>query len=531
MISFFLGNSWTRFDRDSQDVSPEIFGELCQRLSIVVHYYVKKKNQAHPERKSRRVDYLEFDSPYAKFPSGLLGKVIQYLTDKGIEYQVNDCRRKFEGDSLDLSLSLPEPSFSEADYSFQEIAVSKAIEWGRGLLYYPTGSGKTIIMAKIIAKLDKRTLVIVPNLQLLNQTFEKFGQYFGIANVGIFGDSKKDLSKLIIIATQQSLHSMLTKKPSDFKRNIAKSFPIVFIDECHHIATAAIIWRKDAQGKWTQKPNIANTWWDILMAIDAYHKYGMSATLGGEISNDRFVLQSATGHVISSISISELVERKVLCGVKVIMLSLEHPRYSVWKSQYGEREVDGVKEKYLIDPGALDNNILENDLRNDIIAQIAHQKTLEGNKVLVLVDKVATHGKILRELISNSIFLHGSHSTKKREEGLAEFSKGGKTLIGTIFKEGFDFPAINVLIIAGGGKSSKALVQKIGRVLRTCEGKDRAEIFDFMDKDGSMCERHSEARLVVYKSEPKYEVVVVDGENYLKSVLNEKDYQEAKTKV
>ena len=508
MISFFLGNSWTRFDRDSEDISSEVFGELRDLLSIVVRYYVRKKGQAHPEQKSRRVDYLDFAFQYAKFPSGLLGKVLQYLSNKDIDYSIVDCRRNIKEDSLDLVLNLPDAPFSEADYSFQEIAVEKAIEWDRGLLHYPTGAGKTVIMAKIIAKLNKRTLVIVPNLQLLNQTFEKFEQYFGINNVGIFGDSQKDLGKSITIATQQSLYSMLIKKSDDFKKDITKSFPVIFIDECHHVAAAAIKWNKDKQGKWVQKPNVANTWWNVLMAIDAYHKYGMSATLGSKTSNDRFVLQSATGHVISSISVSELIERKVLCGAKVIMLSLEHSKYSVWKSQYEKREVDGVKKKCLIAEGALDNNILENDRRNNAIAQIACQKTLENNKVLVLVDKVATHGKTLSRLIPNSIFLYGNHSTKKREEGLAEFAKGGKTLIGTIFKEGFDFPAINVLIIAGGGKSSKALIQKIGRVLRTCEGKDKAEIFDFMDKDGSMCERHSEARLAVYKSEPKYDVKI-----------------------
>lgn len=503
MLRFEIGNSWTRFDSDQMDSS--LVEGLAYKLSITVSYYTRRKGQRHPDKKSRQICYLRQNNGNGglRFPSGLLQTTVDFCADNEVKFEIADIRNKGNQKNMNFDLVIPKPPFSEADYLFQKDAVAKTIICSRGLLHYPTGAGKTVIMAKIIWTLDKRALVIVPSLQLLNQTFEKFQTYFGPERIGCFGGGKRQLEKDILIATEQSLYSLWKTKPDEFQESITNSFPVLFIDECHHVATAAINWSKGKDGKWVQKTNNANTWWDVVMSVNAYHKYGMTATLDEKDFNDEFVLRSATGHVISSITVSELIKRKVLCIAKVIMIEIDMPRYKVWRNIYYP-----VGDKAIQEEGALENNILQNNHRNQIIASIANQKVKEGNKVLVLVDKVDTQGKILFEMIPDSIFLHGKHNTSKRNEGLAEFAKGGKVLIGTIFKEGFDFPAINVLVIAGGGKSVKSLVQKIGRVLRTCEGKSHAEIFDFMDLDGSMCQRHSEGRLKVYQSEQEYEVLI-----------------------
>ena len=495
-MEFDIDNIWATV----KSATSEEIAALSRVVSITTSYYTRKKGQKHPEKKSRVIKYFNRN----RIPSGLLPRIKEQL-EEGVSIRFKDYRTVPNCMPIHKAyhLKLPNLPVKEADYSFQEDAVLVAIKTGRGLLHYPTGAGKTIIIAKIIASLNLRSIIIVPNLLLLNQTYDSFCRYFGEDRVGKLGEGEKKVGADIIVATQQTLYSIMKNDKGYFDAHIKNSFDVLFIDECHHVATGSG-WVKDEQGRWAQKENPTNTWYNVAMEIDAYYRFGMSATLNTEgNSNNQFVLECVTGQIIASITVSELIDRQVLCPVDVTIIEIFQERYKVWKDIYEKRE----EEKVLVERGAYENNIIKNDQRNQKIADLANKLYFEGKKVLVQVDLVQTHGKILYELISNSIFLSGKSNKRERAEGIEEAKTNGSVLIGTIFKEGFDLPAINALIIAGGGKSEKVLIQKIGRVLRVAPGKERAEVFDFYDDDGgSMCERHSQKRLKVYQSEERYTV-------------------------
>jgi superfamily II DNA or RNA helicase len=55
--------------------------------------------------------------------------------------------------------------------------------------------------------------------------------------------------------------------------------------------------------------------------------------------------------------------------------------------------------------------------------------------------------------------------------------------------------------MASAGKSVIASLQKIGRGMRVSEGKTTFEVWDFLDEDGSVLERHSARRAATYQSE------------------------------
>ena len=68
-----------------------------------------------------------------------------------------------------------------------------------------------------------------------------------------------------------------------------------------------------------------------------------------------------------------------------------------------------------------------------------------------------------------------------------------------------DVPNLDVLILAGGGKSSTRAFQRIGRVLRLSPGKQKAIVFDFEDAT-PMLLRHAKVRKKLYSTEPRWEV-------------------------
>jgi superfamily II DNA or RNA helicase len=488
-----------------------------EAAQISVVYFTKKKGDPHPTRNVRIENYMMKSGSEIgvhQCPTGIVNRILKVVEPLGFPLDVIDKRKVPCPGVIDYGLQ-PPPMKLGADYSFQNTAVVDAMKFGRGLLHYPTGAGKTYIMAKIINALGVRALVIVPSLQLFSQTYEKFCEYFGEEKVGRLGNGKaQELDAPVVIATQQSLYSMMTTKDPQFDEFVS-DFDALFIDECHHVATSDARWGKDAQGHWIRKESTSNTWHKVAMRIPAYYRFGMSATVGSsESPNDQFILETVTGKIISQISVSELTALGVLCSTEVFMLKIVEERRSTWKNIYEyQKGISGDKERILVSAGAYESNIIQNPIRNQAIADCATLYNRQGRRVLILVDLVENHGKILHNLLPESIFLHGSHSAKVRSAKLEEVVATGNILIGTIFKEGFDLPCIDVLIIATGGKSSKALIQKIGRVLRTHPGKKSATVIDFYDADGSMAEAHSKNRHKIYTSEPSYTVKVLPVEN------------------
>lgn len=503
-----IQNDWSYIE-DYMGLDSQVADRIKRVCSIQYSYMTKRKGDRHPTKKTRVVPYCTG----GKFPSGLLPRVAQELKQSGIDVTYKDGRVKPDHDRIEtLKLTLPPLLTTDADYSFQEDAVEAALKFGRGLLHYPTGAGKTVIMARIIDRLKLPTLVIVPNLTLLNQTFEKFQQYFGADFVGKIGEGEKEgWMSIITVATQQSLHSMMKRDRVTFDA-LGQTHPVLMLDECHHVATGSP-WTKDKEGKWVQKADIANTWYQVAMALPCYHRYGFSATMNTSDSpNNQFVLEAVTGRIVASISVSELIERKVLCPVEVTMIRMAHQRYGIWKDRYKTVKKNGKKVKELVEDGAYDQNIIGNVNRNQMIADLAAELNAQGYRVLVQVDLVAKHGNKIKARLPNAVFLHGQSSKQTRKDGIAEVKQDNKILIGTIFKEGFDMPEIDAMIIAGGGKSEKMLIQRVGRVLRVHPEKNRALVFDFYDDDnGSMCTRHSDTRLGIYQDEDQYKVRVVNS--------------------
>jgi len=79
----------------------------------------------------------------------------------------------------------------------------------------------------------------------------------------------------------------------------------------------------------------------------------------------------------------------------------------------------------------------------------------------------------------------------------------------TIADEGLDISSLSALIMAGGGKSSNRAKQRVGRVIRTSEGKNKALVFDFHDK-GQFVGRHSKARFNILKEEEEFNIQSID---------------------
>ena len=427
-----------------------------------------------PPRRAKKTAYIRYiksskDKSSVFFPTGWSGKFIEKLKAKEIPVTWENKRVQPIIQASDYEMnSVPELR------DYQQEALEKCLTSGRGIIHHATGAGKTVVMAALLNNLNLKALIIVPTLNLLIQTADEFKKFLGEENVGMIGEGDFD-PKQFTVATVQSLWSKIKKDDNDLKK-VFKEFQFLALDEAHHINIAG-------------KDDIKNTYFKIAQLLDCYYKFGFTATPGDEGTLERELLEAATGRVLHQVSSSELIKRGLLTRPIIQMYKITpSQRFSDWQVAYKQ-------------------NILRNIRRNNLICKLAEEYAAKGKSVLITVTRVEEHGGVLNDMIESAVFMSGSTPSEERKEMLEDFgSKRKKILISTVVNEGVNIPSMDVIIMAGGGKSNKQTVQRVGRALRTAQGKQVARIVDFYDADNGILQRHSRARLRTYKKEEEFEI-------------------------
>lgn len=139
--------------------------------------------------------------------------------------------------------------------------------------------------------------------------------------------------------------------------------------------------------------------------------------------------------------------------------------------------------------------------RRELVANVAIAE-LDRGSVLIIVSRIE-HGLLLQEMIPDSIFVNGSSPVPVRQDVLHRLGRGDRLccIATQIFDEGVDVPALDTLILAGGGKSQLKLLQRVGRGLRKKEGRNIVHIHDFLDGSNKYLLEHTEERVGVYRQE------------------------------
>ena len=348
---------------------------------------------------------------------------------------------------------------------YQVEAINNFLANPQSLQEIATGAGKTITTATLshIAEQHGRTLVIVPNKSLVQQTEEDY-KNCGL-DVGVYFGDRKDLAKTHTICTWQSLN-ILDKKTKNGEAVLTlaeflEGVQTIIVDEVHQ-AKAEVL-------KALLTQNLKN----------AAIRWGLTGT----VPKEKFefeAIHASIGPVIGRISAKELQDRGVLsnCHVNVIQL-IDIVSHRDYQSEL----------KYLV----------TNENRIEYIAKELIDISQTGNS-LILVDRVAA-GKMLQELIPDSTFINGEVKVKDRKDTYDEVQDAtNKVIIATygVAAVGINIPRIFNLVLIEPGKSFVRVIQSIGRGVRKAKDKDFVQIWDFT----STCKyakRHLTERKKFYK--------------------------------
>jgi DNA repair protein RadD len=311
----------------------------------------------------------------------------------------------------------------------------------KALVVAPTGSGKTVIAAAIIANQVARTVLFLAHRrEIIKQTSAKlFAQ--GI-NHGVImpGVSPRPMES-VQVASIQTLWSR-------GMRSDAMQMPsanLLVIDECHHAR--------------------ANTYQKIIDAYPNATLLGLTAT---PCRGDGRGLGNVFTKLIECPQVAELIEQGHL--VKSRVYAPVDPNLSGVKTQNGD---------YIV--SQLSNRMNTHKLVGDIVTH--WYKYGERRKTVVFAVDVKHSVHITEEFCKAGVraeHLDGSTPTAERDANLARLGSGETEVVSNcmVLTEGWDMPAIGCLILARPTKQMGLFRQMIGRGLRPAEGKTDAIILD-----------------------------------------------------
>ena len=421
------------------------------------------------------------------FPIGLLSAVEKVLKLNEVEYTINDEREEVKYGS---SLEIDKNCFFKPRH-YQVSALNAAIKSGSGIIKIATGGGKTGVISMITGHYNVNTVIYVIGVELLYQMKDTLETLYPDLDVGIIGDGICDIKK-INIATVWSAAAAFGKKidvldndcskekKEQSKKNKEKIKKMVrganlfILDECQYAAANTVQFlHRESQS--------------------ARHRFLFSASPWRD-SGDDILIEAVSGPKVYDLKASKLIKEGFLVRPEIHFLSVP-----VKKNL--PRNYQQVYKEYIVD----------NEDRNNMIKKAAMKLVAAGKKVLILVVRV-NHGESLKKIMKDDCrvgYLDGQKSTKERLKTISDMKEGNIDIIiaSKIFDQGVDIPELDALVLAGSGKSTGRALQRIGRVIRKRDGKEKAIVVDFMD-NAKFLRDHSDVRMSVYKTEPEFKIKV-----------------------
>lgn len=396
----------------------------------------------------------------ASFPSGFARSLVAAAREAGLAVVLDDARtRPCE----------PDPAADLAwlrDY--QREAVDRCLAAARGIVWIPTGGGKTEVAAGVAKALRCSWLFVVPQADLLYQTAERFTRRTG-EEAGIVGDGEWREARFTV-ATFQTLAAAIGGRSNIEKQRAAADLlgrvEGLLCDESHTLPADSVL-------------SV------VSKTRRAYWRFGLSGTPLARGDRRSLLAIGALGGIIHRIKPDVLIAAGALSRptIRVVPVVQASSR-PTWQGAHGDL-------------------VIRSKQRNATVVNICKAATAPG---FVFVTHVK-HGKVLTKLLTDAglrvEFVWGAHSTDIRSRVIERLVTGKLDFVvcSSVFQQAIDVPQLRSVINAAGGASAIATIQRIGRGTRVTEDKKTFEAWDIIDRGNRWLERHTRERIRAYEGE------------------------------
>lgn len=340
--------------------------------------------------------------------------------------------------------------------SYQLKAVEAAVESKKnGVIVMPTGSGKSHVIAGITSVIDKRTIVLQPTKEILEQNHEKLVAA-GHFSIGVYSASAG--SKTIGDITLATIGSVVKKK------HLFDDFGFMIIDECHLVNSKGGMYESFINSLSLPVVGLTATPYRL-------RSYRHWAT--GEPTGESRILTRTRPKLFKEIihitQIKELYDDGYLSPVKYVQ-DLTYDAKIIKSNTTGA--------------GYDDKALLEYNKRLEVVnkaVKVAHGT--KQNHCLIFTKFRSESRQVVSDLNKMGIScveISAESKKKEREQILVDFKSGRTKCVVNVgvLTTGFDFPSLDCIILARPTKSVSLYYQMVGRGIRVADGKDFCAVYD-----------------------------------------------------
>ncbi len=301
----------------------------------------------------------------------------------------------------------------------------------------PTGTGKTeAMLVTTLVDRAKKTLVIVPTIELKDQIAEKFSTWGILRKLGVISCSTPNPTILVLNKTLESLIHIETLKRADIV-----------------ISTPALLARANTEIQNKLKPIFSHVYFD-----EAHHVVAKEwETLKLLFKNSKIVQFTATpyrrdrqpmeGRVVYNYPLSQALRDECFSKISLITVDERHPK------KKDKAIADAAMERLLAD----------------------RKKGWHRHRMMVRAEDMKQSEKLFEDYkqwfpMERIVLVHSR--TKEKKAIIQEIKDGNYDIVICVdmFKEGFDYPNFKIAAVHAVHKSLAVLLQFIGRFTRTEEG-------------------------------------------------------------
>ena len=363
-------------------------------------------------------------------------------------------------------------TFQGALSSEQKRAVDELVKTEIGVLVAPPGAGKTVIGCAMIAKRKTSSLILVHRTPLMEQWRQRIAEFLGIETkkIGTFGGTRKKATGEIDVGMLPSLSKLEDNEAVE----LLGKYGQIIIDECHHIPAVSF-------DKVLQKSPARYV---LGLTATPYRKDGHQSIIHMQCGPTRYEIKQVDGPTLS---------KRVIVRETAFKMSGEFgpqpPIHLVW-------------DQLVADRSRLD--LVASDLRGAIECGRFPLVISERKEHLALLARV--FDERLRDLGAKGFTLIGGMGKKARATTLEQIKTALEAkehpyilATGSFIGEGFDFPALDTLIIAMPISFKGRMIQYAGRLNRASPGKTDLIIYDYLDASSALTVSMFRKRLAAYR--------------------------------
>lgn len=314
------------------------------------------------------------------------------------------------------------------------------------VIILPTGAGKSIVIANIIAPLDGKTLVFQPSKEILEQNYEKYTKY-GKASIYSASAGEKRIDKV----TFCTIGSVINKK------HLFSGVKNILIDECHLVNSDG--------GMYSE-----------------FIKYFPEAKILGLTATPYRLSQTSEGPQLTFLTRSSPnIFHKILYYVQNntlfdagFLAKLEY--YSFDVIDRSKLELNSSGTDYT--PASLNRYYKSIDMPSRIVKYAMHVLSKKPN--LLIFCALISEAQDVVKRIPGAVLLTSDTKKEQREMILSRFKKGTiKCVINVgVLTTGFDYPELEAVIMARSTMSLSLYYQIVGRAMRIHANKQNAWFVD-----------------------------------------------------